>query len=193
ALSEYCKNRGLAFHIDGARIFNALVVKGHNPEAYGQLFDSVSICLSKGLGTPVGSVLLGSKAFIKEARRVRKVMGGGMRQAGFLAAAGIYALDHHIARLADDHHRAKTLANAISGLPGIVHVIPPQTNIIIFDVDPAVGGTDFLAALEAKGVRAVPFGKNRVRMVTHLDVNDADIAKAVEAVEEVCESFVHGK
>jgi threonine aldolase len=169
-------------------VFNAAVAKGHDLQAYGGLFDSLSICLSKGLGTPVGSVLLGSRAFIKEARRVRKVMGGGMRQAGFLAAAGIYALDHHIARLADDHRRAKTLADAISGLPGIVHVIPPQTNIVIFDVDPAVGGADFLAALEEKGIRAVPFGENRVRMVTHLNVNDADIAKAAEGVKEVCES-----
>lgn len=193
ALSEYCKNRGLAFHLDGARIFNALVVKGHDPRAYGQLFDSVSICLSKGLGTPVGSVLLGSKTFIKEARRVRKVMGGGMRQAGFLAAAGIFALDHHIARLTDDHRRAKTLAEGVEGLPGIVHVIPPETNIVIFDIDPAVGGDHFLRLLESKGVRAVPFGKNRVRMVTHLDVNDADIRKAVIAVQEACESFVHKK
>lgn len=189
ALSDYCKNRGLAFHIDGARVFNAAVAKGHDLRAYGRLFDSVSVCLSKGLGTPVGSLLLGSESFVKEARRVRKVMGGGMRQAGFLAAAGIYALDHHIDRLTEDHRRAKTLADAIAGLPGIVHVIPPETNIVIFDVDPAVGEANFLTALEAKGVRAVPFGKNRVRMVTHLDADDADIARAAEAVKEVCASL----
>lgn len=193
AISDYCKNRGLAFHVDGARVFNAAVAKGHDLRAYGRLFDSVSVCLSKGLGAPVGSLLLGSEPFIKEARRVRKVMGGGMRQAGFLAAAGIYALDRHIDRLTDDHRRAETLAEAIEGLPGITHVIPPETNIVIFDVDPAAGEAKFLAALEEKGVRAVPFGKNRIRMVTHLDVNDADIAKAAEAVEEVCASLPGGK
>lgn len=189
AISDYCKNRGLAFHVDGARVFNAAVAEGHDLRAYGQLFDSVSICLSKGLGAPVGSLLLGSESFVKEARRVRKVMGGGMRQAGFLAAAGIYALDRHIDRLADDHRRAETLADAIEGLPGIVHVIPPETNIVIFDVAPAAGEVQFLAALEERGVRAVHFGKNRIRMVTHLDADDADIARAAEAVKEVCVSL----
>jgi len=193
ALSDYCNSKGLFFHMDGARVYNAAIFQNHNLKAYGKLFHSISVCLSKGLGTPAGSVLLGSKAFIKEARRVRKVMGGGMRQAGFLAAAGIYAIDHHIDRLADDHRRAGTLAEAIKGLPGIVHVIPPQTNIVIFDVDPAVGGDHFLHHLESKGVRAVPFGKNRVRMVTHLDVDDADIRKAVDTVKEVCETLARVK
>ncbi len=183
ALRKCCDARGLAFHLDGARIFNAIVHEGHDMEAYGKLFHSVSICLSKGLGTPVGSLLLGNRDFIKEARRVRKVMGGGMRQAGFLAAAGIYALEHHIDRLSEDHRRAALLANEIAALPGVVHLILPETNIVIFDVEERQGDAAWVAALKEEGVLAVPFGKNRLRMVTHLDINDADMAKAIAGIK----------
>lgn len=183
-LSRYCRNRKLAFHLDGARAFNAIVEKGHDVKAYGQLFDSVSICLSKGLGAPVGSVLLGSKAFIKEARRVRKVMGGGMRQAGILAAAGIYALDHHVDRLTEDHRRAKQLASAIAEMPGVVNVIAPETNIVIFDVAPDPGSGSWLAAMDEAGVRGIAFGKNRIRMVTHLDVDDVNLKHSIELMKE---------
>ncbi len=181
-LSKYCRSKQLAFHLDGARVFNAIARQGHDSKQYGKLFDSISICLSKGLGTPVGSVLIGSKAFIKEARRVRKVMGGGMRQAGYLAAAGIYALDHNIGRIEDDHRRALTLATTLQGLKGVKYVIPPETNIVIFDVE---NGAKILAFLEEKGLRAIAFGKNRIRMVTHLDINDADISRTIEILRSV--------
>lgn len=170
SLSRYCKSENLAFHLDGARAFNAIVKKKHAPEVYGKYFDSISICLSKGLGAPVGSVLIGGKPFIKEARRVRKVMGGGMRQAGILAAAGIFALDHNIARLSEDHTNAKKLANSLTGLPAVTNVIDPETNIVLFDVNPDKGAAYYIDVLEKAGLRASLFGKNRIRMVTHLDI-----------------------
>ncbi len=185
ALSAYCKKKNLAFHLDGARAFNAIVFHNHNVLAYGKLFDSVSICLSKGLGTPSGSVLLGSHHFIKEARRVRKVFGGGMRQAGFLAAAGLYAMEHHVTRLADDHVRAARLAQALQSLWYVAHVIPPETNIVIFDVNADPGSDAVLLAIENAGLRAVAFGKNRIRMVTHLGVNDDDLNKAIEILQRL--------
>ncbi len=185
ALSRFCKKRSLAFHLDGARVFNAIVYKGHDPKVYGRLFDSVSICFSKGLGTPVGSVLVGSRAFIKEARRVRKVMGGGMRQTGFLAAAGIYALEHNLQRLRDDHTRAAILAEAIAKVPGVVHVIAPETNIVIFDVSPTQGGEAWLHALDVAGVRGVAFGKDRIRLVTHLGIDDAALDRAISVIRLV--------
>lgn len=185
ALSEFCRERKLAFHMDGARVFNAIVKKNHDPKAYGGLFDSISICLSKGLGTPVGSVLLGSKDFIREARRVRKVMGGGMRQGGFLAGAGLYALEHHINRLADDHIRARALAEALKIMPGVKNVIDPETNILLFDVSPEKGSAYYLDILEKAGLQGVSFGKNRIRLVTHLDVNDDAIDRSIEILNEV--------
>ncbi|MCA1763991.1 MAG: threonine aldolase, partial [Flavobacteriales bacterium] len=185
SLSEFCRERKLAFHMDGARVFNAIVERNHNMRAYGKLFDSISICLSKGLGTPVGSVLLGSKEFIREARRVRKVMGGGMRQGGFLAGAGIYALDHHVTRLADDHIRARALAEALKTMHGVVNVIDPETNILIFDVSPEKGSDFYLDVLENAGLRGVKFGKNRIRLVTHLDVDDADIDRSIAILQNI--------
>lgn len=185
ALSKYCREKELAFHLDGARLFNALVKKGHDLKEYGALFDSISICLSKGLGTPVGSVLLGSEPFFREARRVRKVMGGGMRQAGILAAAGIYALDHHVDRLAEDHQNAELLAENLDQLKQVTSVIPPETNILIFDVNPHFSAEFFLNLLMEKGVRGVPFGPNRIRLVTHLDASREDILKAKEVLQDV--------
>lgn len=185
ALSEFCRERNLAFHMDGARVFNAIVEKNHDPKKYGSLFDSLSICLSKGLGTPVGSVLLGSKEFIREARRVRKVMGGGMRQGGFLAGAGIYALDYHVDRLADDHIRARAIAEALKTMPGVVNVVDPETNILIFDVGPQKGSEFYLDVLEKAGLRGVKFGKNRIRLVTHLDVDDADIDRSIAILQNI--------
>jgi len=185
AVSELCRSKNLAFHMDGARIFNSIVRNGHDLKEYGSLFDSISICLSKGLGTPIGSVLLGSKAFIKEARRVRKVMGGGMRQAGILAAAGIYALDHHVDRLEEDHQNAEFLAKDLDQLEQVTSVIPPETNILIFDVNPELGAQFFLDKLEEKGLRGVPFGPNRIRLVTHLDASREDILKAKEVLADI--------
>ncbi len=169
ALSNTCKMHGLAFHLDGARAVNAIVKKGHDLASYGQLFDSVSICLSKGLGAPVGSLLLGSKPFIKEARRRRKGMGGGMRQAGYLAMAGIYALEHNVARLKDDHALASELGETLKDCQSVVNVIDPETNILIFDVNDL--SEIHLAKLEEQGVRGVAFGKKRIRLVTHMDID----------------------
>jgi threonine aldolase len=184
-LSKYCRSKELGFHMDGARVFNAIVQQGHESVRYGLLFDSISVCLSKGLGAPVGSVLLGSKPFIKEAKRVRKVMGGGMRQAGILAAAGMYALDHNVERLAEDHKRAAALAEVIKGLGKVKFVIPPETNILIFDVDPAIGETRILEELELSGLRGVAFGKNRIRLVTHLNIGDKELAMALKILRKV--------
>jgi threonine aldolase len=173
AISGVCKAHDLRLHLDGARVFNALTATGESSHDYGQYFDTISFCLSKGLGTPVGSLLLGSKIDIHRALRVRKMMGGGMRQAGFLAAAGRYALGHHIERLADDHRRAKALGAAVGAHPGIEDVMPVDTNIIAFKPDPAWKEEVFLRAeLEKKGIRASVFGGGYLRFVTHLDIDD---------------------
>ena len=184
-ISTYCKSKSLHFHLDGARAFNAIVKQNHNPKTYGQLFESISICLSKGLGAPVGSVLIGTKEFIAEAKRVRKVMGGGMRQAGILAAAGIYALDNNVNRLTEDHKNALLLASFLEGLNQVTNVIPPETNILIFDVNPEKGANYFIDALQSKGLRTVNFGKNRIRMVTHLDFSTLEIEKAGDILKSV--------
>lgn len=184
-LSSYCMSKNLHFHLDGARVFNALVKQNHDPKTYGKLFESISICLSKGLGAPVGSVLIGTKEFITEAKRVRKVMGGGMRQAGILAAAGIYALENNVERLAEDHKNARLLASFLEGLNQVTNVIAPETNILIFDVNPEKGADYFIAALESKGLRTVNFGKNRIRMVTHLDIGSQEIELAGTILKSV--------
>ena len=182
AIREVCTRRGLKLHLDGARIFNALTESGGTPLEIGALFDTVSICLSKGLGAPVGSLLIGSRDTIKAARRVRKVMGGGMRQAGFLAAAGIYALDHHIGRLSEDHARARKIASALEKLPYVLQLRPVSTNIVIFDLVPSLPAEKFLEKLGEHGIRASSFGTHTVRMVTHLDFTDAMLEKVLETL-----------
>ncbi len=179
-INAVCRKRGLRLHLDGARIFNALVETGDTPQEIGSLFDSISICLSKGLGAPVGSLLTGNKDFIAEARRVRKVMGGGMRQAGYLAAAGIYALDHHVDRLKEDHAHARVLAQALSELSYVGHIRPVQTNIVIFDLHPPLTPAVFLDYLNRNGVAASAFGPQTIRFVTHLDLNRDMIDKTVQ-------------
>lgn len=174
-----CLQNGLALHLDGARIFNALVETGDAPSSIGAEVDSLSVCLSKGLGAPVGSVLIGSMAFIAEARRIRKVMGGGMRQAGYLAAAGIYALDHQVERLRDDHAHARLLSDALSQLPWATNIRPVQTNILIFDLLPPHTPAVFLDYLKRNGVIASAFGPQTIRFVTHLDVTRAMIDQAI--------------
>ncbi len=165
-----CEEHHLKYHLDGARLWNALVATNDSPKEYGQLFDSISVCFSKGLGCPVGSVLVGSEQLIHNAIRVRKVLGGGMRQAGFLAAAGIYALDHHIARLAEDHTKAKELGEILDGLDFIKKVEPIETNIIIFEIDESKLSTEaFLAKLAANHIAIIGMGQGKLRMVTHLD------------------------
>lgn len=183
AIRAICKKHSLALHLDGARLFNALVETGDSPAEIGAEVDSLSICLSKGLGAPVGSVLIGNQSFIAEARRVRKVMGGGMRQAGYLAAAGIYALDHHIERLKEDHENARFLASALAELPYVANIRPVQTNILIFDLIPPASPPVFLDFLKTNGITATAFGPQTIRFVTHLDVTREMIKKAVEILK----------
>ena len=175
AIRQLCNEQGLILHLDGARLFNALVETGEPTEAYGKLFDSISICLSKGLGCPVGSLLLGKADFIRQARRFRKLMGGGWRQAGFLAAAGIYALDHHVDRLKQDHARARKIGAILERLPEVEEILPIDTNIVIFRLPETILAADYVDQLAARGVRGVSFGKHLVRFVTHLDLTDEHI------------------
>lgn len=178
-IQRACQVHDLKLHLDGARLFNALVEKGETTEQYGALFDSVSICLSKGLGAPVGSLLIGDEAFIKQARRIRKLFGGAMRQAGYLAAAGLYALDHHIERLKDDHRRAKAMAKHISALPYVQEVLPVETNIVVFALHDHVPADLFIRRVEQHGIRMIAFGHQKVRIVTHLDFDDEMMGKAL--------------
>ena len=173
AIKEVCTSNGLKFHLDGARIWNALAVTGEDPKLYGNLFDSISVCLSKGLGCPVGSVLLGSKDFIAKALRVRKVFGGGMRQAGFLAAAGIYALDHHRERLKEDHKKAKEIEAILSKKDFISSVTPVDTNIIIFELKESVlDAQAFMDKMNENNIRLISMGSGKLRLVTHLNYTD---------------------
>jgi threonine aldolase len=178
-----CDRHGLKLHLDGARIFNAMAVDGNSAAQWGAPFDSVSICLSKGLGAPVGSVLVGGSTFIDQARRVRKRFGGGMRQAGILAAAGLYALDHHLDRLADDHRRAKQLATILERCPFVEQLMPVETNIVIVTLDQRMTVPSFLPKLKERNILAVQFGPQMVRFVTHLDVDDKAIAHVDEALK----------
>jgi len=166
-----CKEKGIKLHLDGARLFNALVETGESPADWGAQFDTISICLSKGLGCPIGSILLGTKADIKRAKKVRKVFGGGMRQAGFLAAAGIYALDHQVERLKEDHHRARVLGQFLIQAPHVAEVLPVATNIVIARLE-GISPETYLQELNQKGIKGVKFGKDLVRFVTHLDFGD---------------------
>lgn len=170
-IKEVCNEHQLKLHLDGARLFNALIAKKETPEQYGTIFDSISICLSKGLGCPVGSALLGAKDFIARAKRVRKVFGGGMRQAGFLAAAGIYALDHHIKRLAEDHTHAKQIAEALKQKDFIGEILPVETNILIFEVRGKYTAASLAQKLKENNMLVIPISANQIRMVTHLDIS----------------------
>ena len=184
-MRKYCDENNLIFHLDGARIFNAMVEKGYTAKQLGSIFDSISICLSKGLGCPIGSVLIGKKDFINQARRVRKVFGGAMRQAGYLAAAGIYALDNHVDRLKEDHARAKRVRDVLSSLDYVGSIKPVETNIVIFTLADSDKNDAFSKHLESNGVQIISMGDDLWRITTHLDVNDASIDK----LEEVLRSF----
>ena len=183
AIKEFCNKIGLPVHLDGARLFNAIVKKGHSAEDYGACFDSISICLSKGLGAPLGSLLLGDAHFIKTARRNRKVLGGGMRQVGIVASAGTYALNHHVDRLKDDHEHAQIIANALANCSWINQVLDVETNIIVASLKDDFEPLKFLHKLEEDGVLAIPFGKGKIRMVTHLDVSSENVEKVVESLK----------
>ncbi|HBB92375.1 MAG: threonine aldolase [Bacteroidetes bacterium GWF2_49_14] len=184
-IAAVCDANNLRLHLDGARLFNAMVATGTRPEDFGAIFDSISICLSKGLGAPVGSLLLGNHDFITKARRVRKVLGGGMRQAGFLAAAGIYALDHHVGRLAEDHARAKYLGNVLESLPYVSSVLPIETNILIFTLTDGFTEKEFITALKQYDIHALPTGPQSVRFVTHLDFTDEMMGEVENALRKI--------
>ena len=172
-LRQVAANHGLGYHLDGARLWNALIVTDQSPKQYGELFDTISVCLSKGLGCPMGSVLIGNNDLMQGAIRVRKILGGGMRQVGFAAAAGLYALDNHFERLAEDHKKAKEIGEVLSKNTSIEKVEPIETNILIFELKSHVNETDFLNRLSEKGIQIIGMGSNKLRMVTHLNYSDA--------------------
>ena len=180
-----CDNQNLKLHLDGARLFNAIVANNENPKDYGKIFHSISVCLSKGLGAPVGSLLLGDKQFIHEARRARKALGGGMRQAGFLAAAGLYALQHHVERLDEDHVKAQQLAETLGNASWVKSVMPVETNIVIFEVTGEKQASHYVEALKREGVNTVATSPATIRMVTHLDVSEEEIVKTRNAIKSI--------
>lgn len=163
------KQHNLGFHLDGARLWNALIAKNETPNQYGQLFDTISVCLSKGLGCPIGSVLLGNENIMKGALRIRKLLGGGMRQIGFAAAAGLYALDHNFERLQDDHKKAKEIGKILSQLSSVKNMEPIETNIIIFELNDDIDGSNFIKRLAENNIKISNMGGHKLRMVTHLD------------------------
>lgn len=182
AIKKVCLANNLPLHLDGARVFNAIVKNNESTLDYGKTFDSISICLSKGLGAPVGSVLIGDANFIKQAKRVRKVFGGGMRQAGMLAKAGWYALNHHVERLRVDHVHAEQLANSLKKCRWVNNVEAVETNIVVFEVE---NPAEILVKLKSHGILAIGFGGNKLRMVTHLNISQNDITKACELIEKM--------
>ncbi len=185
AIRKTCTQHKLALHLDGARVWNAMIAKNESPLKYGQTFDSISVCLSKSLGCPVGSVLIGNKDFIKKARRIRKVFGGGMRQAGFMAAAGVYALDNHIERLKIDHDHAAALAIAFQEKPFVKMVLPVETNIVIFELKDHLPARDLVVQLKENNILAYAIATNRVRLVTHLDISSDMIDRTIEVVKKM--------
>ncbi len=185
AIQKVAKSNGLGLHLDGARIFNAIVHKKEDPTQYGKVFDSISICLSKGLGAPVGSVLLGSTLFIKKARRWRKVFGGGMRQAGSLAAAGIYALDNHIERLKEDHTKALEIKNALLKKDFVKEIFEVETNIVIAHIEGKYNATQLAAALKEKNILVIAMTPALIRFVVHLDITSELLANTLETIEKL--------
>ncbi len=185
AIQKVAKANGLGLHLDGARIFNAIVHKKEDPLHYGQVFDSISICLSKGLGAPVGSVLLGSIPFIKKARRWRKVFGGGMRQAGSLAAAGIFALDNNIERLKEDHIKALAIKNTLEKKDFVKEIFEVETNIVIAQIEGKYNATQLAAQLKEKNILAIAMTPTLIRFVLHLDISEAMLAQTLEILEKL--------
>lgn len=184
-IKQVCVDHNLKFHLDGARIWNALVAKNQDPKEFGKLFDTISVCLSKGLGAPIGSVLLADKKTIHRALRVRKIFGGGMRQVGYLAAAGIYALDHNIKRLADDHRRAKELATVLERKDWVASVEAVETNILIFSLAPHVNESQFMEILKQKNILISSMGQGKLRIVTHLDYREVMHTYVLETLEKL--------
>lgn len=183
SISDFARSKGLTMHLDGARFFNAITETEDDSRQYGKYFDTISICLSKGLGAPVGSVILCKKEFEMKARRIRKVFGGGMRQAGFMGAAGLYALENNISRLKEDHKRAKTLGKALTNLSFVKSIMPVDTNIIIFELKDETP-EQFLAKLTQHNIKALAFGQTQVRLVTHLDFDDRMLDRTIEVLRK---------
>ncbi|RFC53933.1 threonine aldolase family protein [Brumimicrobium aurantiacum] len=185
AIRNVCKSYNLPLHLDGARVFNALIENNIPPKEYATQFDSISICLSKGLGAPVGSVLIGTKDFIHRARRARKVMGGGMRQAGIIAAGGLYALKNNITRLKEDHQNAQKLGTALLNIDWVEEVLPVQTNIVVAKLKTHVSVEELIAKCAKKDIHFMAFGEQTIRMVTHLDVNDDHIEYTIDILKNL--------
>jgi threonine aldolase len=167
-----CDSFGLGLHLDGARLMNALVAKNEDPNSYGKIFDTISVCLSKGLGTPLGTILLGSNELMSRAIRIRKILGGAMRQVGFMAAAGLYALDNHFERLAEDHQKASEIAQTLQKLDYIKKVEPADTNIVIFNLIDEMSKDQFMNDMFENHIQISDMGQGKLRMVTHLDYTD---------------------
>lgn len=184
-IRKVCDKHGLGLHLDGARLFNALVAKNEDPKAYGRIFDTISVCLSKGLGTPIGTVLIGNNKVMKGALRVRKVLGGGMRQIGFMAAAGIYALDHHVERLAKDHQRATEIGQVLKEQSYVKEVEPVETNIVIFYLQENSDETVFMKQLQEENIRISNMGQGKLRIVTHLDYSEEMHQRFLDVIRKV--------
>lgn len=184
-IKAVCEEHKLGFHLDGARLWNAIVATGQNPKMYGEAFDTISVCLSKGLGAPMGSVLVGKKQFMSKAMRVRKVLGGGMRQIGYMAAAGLYALDNHIDRMAEDHQRAQELAEILTGLSGVKAVEKVETNIVIFTLTGNTESIKLTKVLESNAIRYSDMGGGKLRLVTHYDYSHQDHIKLSTILKEL--------
>ena len=184
-IRKVCDEHNLGLHLDGARLFNALVATKEDPKDYGKVFDTISVCLSKGLGTPLGTVLIGNKEIMKNAMRVRKVLGGGMRQIGFMAAAGIYALDHHVERLAEDHRRASELGKTLREQDYVAEVEPVETNIVIFYLKNSSDEADFMEALKKENIRISNMGQGKLRIVTHLDYSEVMHDRFMEVLRKI--------
>ena len=184
-IRQVCDNNNLKFHLDGARIWNALVATNDNPKDYGTVFHTISVCLSKGLGAPIGSLLLSDKATIHRALRIRKILGGGMRQVGYLAAAGLYALNNNIERLSEDHRRAKELGIVLQKLPWVAIVEPVETNILIFSVQPSLDENVLMEKLKQKGISMSSMGHGKLRIVTHLDYREVMHSYVLETLERL--------
>lgn len=180
-----CRLKQLKLHLDGARLFNALIETRDDPKEYGRIFDGISICLSKGLGAPVGSVFIGSSETIKKARRIRKVLGGAMRQAGYLAAAGIYALDNHVERLQEDNRHAKALGEVLKSKSFVRQVLPVDTNIVIFELEAHYRCERFIDSLAHAGIKCTSFGPQMIRMVTHLDITPTMIEYTLQHLNKL--------
>lgn len=185
AIKNVCLTHNLKYHLDGARLWNALIAKNQDPKAYGKLFDSISVCFSKGMGTPIGSVLVADKATIHRALRVRKVLGGGMRQVGYMAAAAIYAMDHHLERLHEDHRRAKELGTILEQCHWVSEVSPVETNIVIFSVKRGISDEVVIEKIKSKNIFISSLGKNKLRMVTHLDYKEVMHTYVLETLQKM--------